>query len=228
MKRALSILMVLCLLGMSVPTLAISKGDLLVVTNCKSWVSLRKSPSTSAERLKKLPKGAYVNYMGIYRNGFALVLHDGTYGYVLKNYLERPCQAMRIVNCREYVSLRAAPSTRAARIRKIRLGEVVVHECETASGFSQVYSNGRSGYVLSRHLQPIDKADGARRYVVNCKSYISLRSDPSTRASRLAKIPLGAAVISLGSAGGGMDYVYYNGQYGFVLSKYLSTYLLNK
>lgn len=37
MKRALSILMVLCLLGMSVPALAISKGDLLVVTNCKSW-----------------------------------------------------------------------------------------------------------------------------------------------------------------------------------------------
>ncbi|NLF28789.1 MAG: SH3 domain-containing protein, partial [Clostridiales bacterium] len=115
MKRMVCVLMAMCLLTMSIPALAISRGDLLIVTNCESWVSLRSDASTSAKRLKKLPKGTYVNYVGSSGNGFYRVLHAGTYGYVLREYLETPSYAMRVSNCEEFVSLRAAPKTSAAR-----------------------------------------------------------------------------------------------------------------
>lgn len=57
---------------------------------------------------------------------------------------------------------------------------------------------------------------------MECQSYISLRESPSVKSDRLAKIPLGAYVTSFGSSGDGMEYVCYNGQYGYVLSKYLA------
>lgn len=221
MNRTICCLMVLCLLVVSIPALALSKGDLLIVANCESWVSLRSSASTNAKRLKKLPKGTYANYVGSSGNGFYRVLHNGTYGYVLKRYLETPNYAMRVTNCKEYVSLRAAPKTTARQIDKIPLGAMLYWESETANGFVQVFYNGRYGYVLERYLKPIDKDEGEQRYVTNCDSFISLRSGPSTSSSRLAKIPLNAKVTSLGSVGKGMEYVYYDGQYGFVLSKYL-------
>ena len=163
-----------------------------------------------------------MDYINKAENGFAYVLYNGTYGYVLKAYLERPSAAVRISNCREFVSFRAFPNPRAPRICKIPLGRMCVKQCDTANGFARVYYNGQYGYVLDRYLQPIDKASGVRRWVVNCEAFISLRSEPSAKSSRLAKIPLNQQIVSLGNVGNGMKYVFYEGQYGFVLSKYVS------
>lgn len=190
MKRFVCMLLILCCLMASMPVFAGAKTSLLVVTNCDSWVSLRASDSTRARRLEKLPKGAYVDYINNAENGFAYVLYNGTYGYVLKAYLERPSAAARISNCWEFVSFRVFPNTHAPRICKIPLGRICVKQCDTANGFARVYYNGQYGYVLDRYLQPIDKASGVRRWVVNCEAFISLRSEPSTKSSRLAKIPL--------------------------------------
>ena len=61
--------------------------------------------------------------------------------------------------------------------------------------------------------------------VVNCREWISLRKSPSTQATRLAKIPLGAIVKVQSSAADGYpaDWyrVYYNGAWGWCLKEYI-------
>ena len=58
--------------------------------------------------------------------------------------------------------------------------------------------------------------------VVNCREWISLRSEPYTSASRLARIPLGARVAIFDAAPyNGFYVVEYNGIIGYALAEYI-------
>ena len=58
------------------------------VVNCKDWITLRSSPSTSAVSLAQIPLGAYVMCLGDSGNEFYEVEYNGKHGYALKVYLE--------------------------------------------------------------------------------------------------------------------------------------------
>ena len=57
--------------------------------------------------------------------------------------------------------------------------------------------------------------------VAFCNEYITLREEPSTKASEIERIPLGAIVTALSVSENGFYYVNYNGKSGYALSKYL-------
>ena len=60
------------------------------VVNCSSYVSLRAKRSKSAKRLAKIPLGAKVIAFpeAGEEKGFLWCLYQGTYGYILKEYLQ--------------------------------------------------------------------------------------------------------------------------------------------
>ena len=59
-----------------------------MVTGCESWVSLRATPSTSANRLAKVPLGAKVT--DCVKNGsFVKCTYKGQTGYILAKYLTK-------------------------------------------------------------------------------------------------------------------------------------------
>ena len=58
------------------------------VVNCQEYITLRESPSTSADELTKIPLHFYAAYLSDAENGFARVSFQGTEGYVLKDYLK--------------------------------------------------------------------------------------------------------------------------------------------
>lgn len=60
-------------------------------------------------------------------------------------------------------------------------------------------------------------------YVVNCNNWISLRKLPSTSATRLKEIPLGASCSFIEEASNGFYKVIYNGTTGYALAQYLTT-----
>lgn len=134
-------------------------------------------------------------------------------------------EQMIVLNCDSWVSLRSYPSTSAERIDKIYLGEPV-ESIGYSNGFNQVVYHGKEGWILTQYLgygmpfTPTDRA-GYERTIVNCSEWVSLRSYPSTSAPRLAKIPLGAWVESIGWENG-FNQVIYNGQVGWVLTQYIS------
>lgn len=57
--------------------------------------------------------------------------------------------------------------------------------------------------------------------VANCKEYITLREEPSTKAEALDRIPLGAELTWIDDAGNDFAKVSYGGQVGYALTKYL-------
>lgn len=64
-------------------------GEMIVV-DCEEWVSLRASPSTSAERLAKVPLGAIVYNAFGYNEEFICCEYAGMTGYILGKYLDLP------------------------------------------------------------------------------------------------------------------------------------------
>lgn len=137
----------------------------------------------------------------------------------------RPSTVLYIVNCMEYVTLRAQPDTGAEALAHIPLGARVQCYGDVENGFSEVEYEGAHGYVLTEYLgwvEPAPEQEGEIKYVVNCKEYVTLRTRPDTSADAAARIPLGEQVTSYG-AEGGFDRVSYAGMAGYVLSKYLSS-----
>lgn len=220
----------------------------MYVVNCNNWISLRKSPSTSATRLKEIPLGASCSFIEEASNGFYKVIYNGTTGYALAQYLttdksavatssapstqsERSQGTLWVVNCDEWISLRSSASTSASRLAKIPLGASCEYLGSASNGFYKVRYNGTTGYALSQYLSTQGSYSSSfgsassveKRWVVNCDEWISLRSSASTSASRLAKIPLGASCEYLGSASNGFSKVRYNGTVGYALNQYLTS-----
>ena len=130
-----------------------TEGTLYVV-KCDEWISLRSAPSTDAPVITRIPLGDEVRVLddsdGMAE--FAHVNYRGMNGYALYEYLSPSSMCYRVVNCREWISLRAAPSTEATRLCIIPLGELVRHVRNAENGFTYVYYKGNLGYALSKYL----------------------------------------------------------------------------
>ncbi|MCC8025388.1 MAG: SH3 domain-containing protein [Clostridium sp.] len=134
-----------------------------------------------------------------------------------------------VVNCDEFITLRSSASTSASELTKIPLGSVVSYVSTAENGFYKVIFNGKTGYALASYLssdpyyyETPDTNGYPTMYVVNCDEFITLRSSDSTSASEITKIPLGAAVSYISTAGNGFYKIIYNGNTGYALASYLS------
>lgn len=133
-----------------------------------------------------------------------------------------------VVNCRKSITLREAPSTSAAQIEEILLGEPVSFIKDDVDGFSKVVYQGKTGYVLAAYLGDTAPTVNDTAYytmrVVNCRESISLRRSPSVKAGEICQIPLGAIVSYVDSAADGFYEITYLGKSGYALASYLEFY----
>ena len=132
----------------------------MYVVNCNESITLRTEPSTSASEICQIPLGAAVSYISSASNGFYQISYLGHTGYALASYLseEDPGSdtlytTMRVVNCRESITLRTSPSTAAAEICQIPLGATVSYIEVAANGFYKIVYLGRTGYALASYLE---------------------------------------------------------------------------
>lgn len=132
-----------------------------------------------------------------------------------------------VVNCKESITLRKSPSTKAEECCQIPLGAAVSYVGTAENGFYQVIYNGQTGYALASYLSFENEQDSQQQgttymEVVNCKESITLRKTPSTRGEEFCQIPLGAMVEYKGTAENGFYMVVYNGYTGYALASYLT------
>lgn len=135
-----------------------------------------------------------------------------------------------VVNCKQSITLRTAPSTSASEIVQIPLGQAVGYIENAGNGFYKINYDGRVGYSLASYLSSSKPSTSTSTssscprtaQVVNCKEWITLRATPSTGGADLAHIPLGAYVTYISEAGNGFYCVEYNGQRGYALQAYLA------
>lgn len=132
----------------------------MYVVNCNESITLRTEPSTSASEICQIPLGEAVSYISSASNGFYRISYLGYTGYALASYLseEDPGSdtlytTMRVVNCKESITLRTSPSTAAAEICQIPLGATVSYIEVAANGFYKIVYLGRTGYALASYLE---------------------------------------------------------------------------
>jgi len=65
---------------------------------------------------------------------------------------------MEVVKCKEFITLREEPSTKAAELDRVPLGAVVRTLGEYGEDFQRVMYGGQAGYVLSEYLRPVQEA----------------------------------------------------------------------
>ena len=126
-----------------------------------------------------------------------------------------------VVNCRQSITLRNAPSVYAAEITQIPLGQAVGFIENAGNGFYKINYDGVIGYALAQYLAPSGQS---ARYgtVVNCRESITLREYASVDAPEIFQIPLGARVRYLSNTNGEFYKVEYRGAVGYVLKAYIS------
>lgn len=129
------------------------------VVNCNQSITLRTSPSTSASEITQIPLGQAVGYIENAGNGFYKINYDGAVGYSLASYLSPTKQSSnsststaQVVNAKEYITLRSAPSTSASEITKIPAGAYVRYLGTASNGFYHIEYNGMTGYGLQSYL----------------------------------------------------------------------------
>lgn len=145
---------------------------------------------------------------------------------------------MTVVNCDSWVTLRESPSTQADTVARVGLGENV-DAYYYNDQFTECYYNGLHGYILSDYLssgmyrdyQKYEYGDSTEQNtdydnflgmmrIVNCDSWVTLRSYPSTSASTVTRIPKGASVEAY-KYNEQFAECYYDGMHGYVLNYYL-------
>ena len=128
-----------------------------------------------------------------------------------------------VVNCRESITLRNAPSVYAAEITQIPLGQAVGFIENAGNGFYKINYDGLVGYALAQYLSKIKHSqDMPTGRVVNCRESITLRERPSVYAAEITQIPLGAQIIYIGNASNEFYKIQYRGYVGFALKAYIA------
>ena len=217
------------------------------VVNVKSYTWLKDGTGTFARKLCQVPVGAVVTNCYYYDGQHTYCEYDGMAGYLPTRNLSFICGPVgyeypdsaylgnyQIVNCASYAVLRAYPDTSSQQLLRIPLGSIVTNVYYQDERFSYCVYGNMDGYILNNNLAWVSGGNGGYDYdngynsqaygdyigtarIVNCLAYASLRSYPSTSATRLARVRVGAYVTNCYLVDDRFAYCEYGGQAGYIL-----------
>jgi len=191
--------------GLAAPALALERGQLLMVANCKR-AALRSDNSARSRRLAKLPAGALVVYGGLTQGGFRLVRWGAQWGYVGESCLEAASRALRTT---KKVWLRAAPSGGGSKLKKLKKGATLLAVSEGENGYFYVCYDGTYGYVHARYLRAAKPRQGMKAVALR---ETTLRLDSGGKR----RVPALTALRCFGRDGEGREYACVDGHFGFI------------
>ncbi len=249
--RTIAICLCLCLLLALIPAAqAAEVSDVMCVTNCQEWVSLREAPNTSSSRVAKVRLGELVTHCKAANDTFIECMFGDKLGYIQSKYLKTttfssdesfPGNQM-VVNISEWASLWEQPDSSSNRLAKVPVGTIVTACVNVTPEFTYCeYKSGKTvlhGYISRTYLknanysastpsskvQPMDGTviNGISMTVTNCEEWVSLREKASANGARLAKVPLGTQVEECVQVSDEFVYCRYNGLYGYIYLQYLA------
>ena len=159
MKRLLACLAALALLASGLYVLA-EYGEYyltMMVVDCDEWVSLRSGPSTSAERLAKVPLGEVVFECSRIDDSFFYCTYMGQRGYILAKYLEpteygEPEEPDGTGTSRVVLDYTENGLRVLAERAGLNGGEYLLVTCEDASGNQRWFYETMTDYVTELTL----------------------------------------------------------------------------
>ena len=226
-----------------------------------SSLNLRTSPSTQSQVVAVYQRGTKVTVLGTSGKWTRVRTPDGKTGYMLTSYLKKASSSTpkatptpkadtgKAVSYYAYVKtasgsnviLRSAASTAAASLGNLPVGTRVQVTREYTSGWRQVKTGGKTGYVLSNYLTrtkpasaPAATPEAGR--AVNYYAYaytasgsrVVLRSSPASTGTALRLLDVGTQLRVTREGLNGWCQVNVNGMVGYIMSSYLTRTNPNK
>ena len=221
--------------------------EIYYVISSESSATFYAQPDESSEVICLISYGEAVSYIEPAENGFCKIIYGGGPGYVLESCLstEKASEiyyeslgvaytlmypTYYVLNCKQSITLRSEPSIDANEICQIPLGAAVSFVEPAENGFYKIIYNDVTGYGLADYISVYRTSKNfdtdssvyyPTYYVVNCEQTVTLRTDPDSSSGEICQVPAGATVAYLGTTSNGFDYISYQGNDGYILSKYL-------
>ncbi len=131
---------------------------------------------------------------------------------------------MEVVNCREWVSMREAPSTKAKRLVKVSLGSIVSNCYAFSDEWYYAEFDGYGGYILSDYLKPSEnETTFSAMLTLYCDGGVEVF--PTISSEEIFDlIPENTIVRNCHIENNGRVYVEYGDQCGFVEADYVVAY----
>ena len=131
------------------------------VVNAEQFITLRVAPNENANEIVKIPWNAEVGYIGVANSTFYKIKYNGYVGYAKSYYLSPTPRSQsnnittyaKVVNAKEFITLRVNPNENAAEILKIPANATVTFLSDYGNGFYKVAYNGYEGYAKAYYLQ---------------------------------------------------------------------------
>jgi len=199
------------------PTLAELSDDLeyrVEITGDK--VNVRESPDTNSSAIKPGYKGNTFKYIDQTTGADSIIWYSisnnaGQIGWVSSQY-------SKII-----IAAKATPTpitTEAPQDDEEEFDFSAFEDDDNDDGFI----DGPDDELVEGFNRWADDRFAGTMIVVNCDSWVSLRSKPSTKASRLAKVPKGEILDAFECDNSKFYECDYDGQTGYILKKYLQLY----
>ncbi|MCL2228010.1 MAG: SH3 domain-containing protein [Oscillospiraceae bacterium] len=234
--RKILFVIIICTLVFALTQNAVASDptDFFVTT---STVRLRSGPSTYTDIITLVEDGTRVQVVDHDPAGWSSVRINGTAGFIRSDLLTFPVENMPITfRTTTGVNLRAGPTTESVVFDFLPMGtdvEVLEHD---PAGWSNVRSNGITGFVRSDFLrlntsvilqQTIDEASPAPAQTtgstfMHTVGGVNLRAGPSTETDILTVLNSGTRVEVLNNNPNGWSSVRINERSGYIRSDFLS------
>ena len=132
--------------------------------------------------------------------------------------------SMQVVNCDEWISMRAQPDPSSDRLAKIPLGAVLTDCSWVSQTFIYATYEGVSGYVLSKYVEAIEtepQAETAQTETTGLDMTVygtdaKLYAEANENANVLAEIPAGETISNCYNYNAEFVYCEYQGMIGYV------------
>lgn len=222
----------------------------------KEVTNLRKAATTKSDIVVALKNGEVVTRIGVGKNGWSKLQYNGQTVYAITSYLTTDLSAKEEettqqdivaghifepkndkVTAKEFVNLRALPTTDSEKIGTLNSGEFLERTAISDKGWSRLIYNGQVVYAVTSYLSnevvtptnPTPTTDEEGYTVVDeqvtAKDTTNLRTLPTTEGSEIVyTLKNGEYVRRIGIHPNGWSKLEYNGQIVYAITSYLTPY----
>ena len=222
----------------------------------KDVTNLRDAATTKSNIIVAIKNGEVVTRIGVGKNGWSKLSYNGRTVYAISSYLttdlspeQEPTNNSQDivaghtftpkndkVTAKEYVNLRALPTTDSEKVGTLNSGEFLERTAVSDKGWSRLIYNGQIVYAVTSYLSnevvapkdptPPTSDDGftAVDEQVTAKEVTNLRTKPTTDGSEIVyTLKHGEYVRRIGVHANGWSKLEYNGQIVYAITSYLTT-----
>ena len=208
--------------------------ETITIVNCNNSCNVRKGPSSSSEKIGTAKKGNVYPYLGKEGKYYKIQYKEGVEGYVHEDYAkkgESPApdsdpsgKTLTIVNCNEWVNVRAGGNSSTKKIGVALKGEKYTYLGKSGNYYKIQYTSSTVGFVHKKYskISGTDPEPTGDKVVsiVNCKEYCNVRAGGSSNTALIGTAPRGKTYTYLGQSGNYYKIQYTDKTVGYVHKNY--------